>query len=157
MSDSVRSAASGQEPDREVLAALRDLPRDTASPGFTEAVLARVETPAEPVSGEAPWSRSMMWLAASLVLVTVVTAGALERAHQRRELRGQVNALKSEHEQLQRELAEIKKLSADQPDVVYLGGDDNVDVVWRLDPSSPSNTPEHANAGGVVPAHTERN
>jgi hypothetical protein len=132
--------------DPEVTATLRALPRRQASPGFTEAVLtAAAQPPAEP-----SWPRSMALLAASLVLATVFTAGALERAHQRQELHGRVDALRVEHQQLERELAEIRRLSAEQPAVVYLGGNDQVDVVWSAPTQPPSN-------GAAAPAATVRN
>jgi len=119
--------------DAVVLAALGGLPREQASPGFTAAVLERAAALQTP-SADLGWSRSTLMLAASLVLVTVVTAGVLERAHQKQELRGRVDALKSEHELLQHELEALKRSAAEEPAVVYLGGDENVDVVLTLDP-----------------------
>jgi hypothetical protein len=136
---------SGDNP--QVLAALRALPREEASPGFTAAVLERAAAPAAADGG---WSRATLALAASLVLVTVLTAGALERAHQRRELRGRVDALRTEHDALQQELAQLKQLSAQEPAVVYLGGDESVDVVLSVDPK---NRPA-SHAGAVVPVKT---
>ncbi len=128
-----------------MLAALGGLPREQVSPGFTAAVLERVGALQEPPA-DLGWSRSTLMLAASLVLVTVVTAGVLERAHQKQELRGRVDALKSEHELLQHELEALRRDSAAEPAVVYLGGDDNVDVVLTLDPQGQSQR-----APGVTP------
>lgn len=135
-----------QDPaDPRVAASLRALPRERASAGFTESVLAASARQ----TVELTWPRSMTLLAATLVLATVFTAGALERAHQRQELHGRVDSLRSEHLQLERELAEIKRLSAEQPAVVYLGGNDQVDLVWSLPPSPPP--------AGTVPAAAVRN
>jgi hypothetical protein len=142
---------SGAE-DSAVLGVLASLPREQASPGFTAAVLERART-AEKPAAELGWSRMTTLLAASLVLVTVVTAGVLERAHQKKELRGRVDALRSEHEMLAHELAELKRASAEEPAVVYLGGDENVDVVLTLDPKSVSTT----SPGAAVPAATSGN
>jgi hypothetical protein len=122
--------------DPEVLAALRDLPRETAGPGFTAAVLEK-SAPAREPAHAIGWSRPALALAASVVLLTVVAAGALERAHQKRELRGRVDALRTEHQELEQELAALKRLSTQEPSVVYLGGDDQVDVVLSIDPAAP--------------------
>ncbi|MEO8503130.1 MAG: hypothetical protein ABI609_04455 [Acidobacteriota bacterium] len=140
--------------DCEVLAALESLPREQARAGFTAAVLAEAwSASAAPVPG---WSRATVLLAASVVLLTVLSAGILERTHQRQEIRGQVSALRFEHEELERELAEIKRLSTEQPAMVYLGGDDDVDVVLRLDPSVTTH-PSNLKPGAAVPASTVRN
>lgn len=138
-------SAFDEHTDPDVTSALRALPRQQASVGFTESVLAASARQ----TIELTWPRSMTLLAASLVLATVLTAGVLERAHQRQELRGRVDALRTEHQQLERELAEIKRLSAEQPAVVYLGGNDQVDVVWSPSRSQP--------AGTSVPAKVVRN
>jgi len=135
-----------------VLAALAGLPREPASPGFTAAVLERAGEREKPAA-ELGWSRTTTLLAASLVLVTVVTAGALERAHQKKELRGRVDALRSEHELLEHELAELKRASAEEPAVVYLGGDENVDVVLTFDPKAVPAT----SSGVAAPAATSGN
>ncbi len=142
--------AGGEEAG--VLAALAALPREKASPGFTAAVLERTQ-PSPAQAGDIGWSRTTTMLAASLVLVTVVTAGVLERAHQKQELRGRVDALRSEHELLQQELAALKRSSAEEPAVVYLGGDENVDVVLTLDPkAAPANS-----TGSAAPTATAGN
>ena len=71
--------------DSAVLAALSSLPREQARAGFTAAVLAEVRSASEaPAPG---WSRATVLLAASVVRLTVVGAGVLERTHQRQELR----------------------------------------------------------------------
>jgi len=143
--------SSGAE-DPAVLGALASLPREQASPGFTAAVLERSRT-AEKPAAELGWSRTTTLLAASLVLVTVVTAGMLERAHQKKELRGRVDALRSEHEMLEHELAELKRASAEEPAVVYLGGDENVDVVLTFDPKAVPAT----SSGAVAPVAASGN
>ena len=149
-------STSGAE-DPTIVAALGSLPREQASPGFTAAVLERAavleKAASEKPAAELGWSRMTTLLAASLVLVTVVTAGVLERAHQKQELRGRVDALRSEHELLEHELAELKRASSEEPAVVYLGGDENVDVVLTLDPKAVSAT----SSGAAAPAATSGN
>ena len=106
---------------------LRELPREHARPDFAARVLERLEPPA-------PASRSRAWLvlaAAAAAVVAAVTTGVLiERQSASREAIEAARAqqilqdLRAEHGRLQRELRELS-----QPPVVYVGGNDDVDLV----------------------------
>jgi len=111
---------------------LRELPRERARPGFTPRVLARLETP-EPAVFPAVRRRL---LAAAVAAALAVSAGGLavrERMEARRAARlaraeQVLRELRAEHGQIQRELAALP----DEPPVVYLGGDESMDLVGNL-------------------------
>jgi hypothetical protein len=104
---------------------LRELPREHARPGFTARVLHRLD------ATERRRSLPRLALATALAVVLAITAGvlvdarrdALEAARTRQALR----EIRAEHGRLEREVQEL-----DQPPVVYLGGDENVDLVLDL-------------------------
>lgn len=103
---------------------LRELPRESARPGFTTRVLQRLDAPER--------RRSMPRLALAGALAAVVmTAGVLVDA--RRDALEAVRAqralaeIRAEHGRLEREVQELS-----QPPVVYLGGNENVDLVLDL-------------------------
>ncbi len=109
---------------------LRELPREHARPGFTARVLERLEAPAP---ARRPSARLVL-AAAALVFLTAVSAGllidrqsgareSLEAARAQRILQD----LRAEHERLERELRELS-----QPPVVYIGGNEEVDLVLDL-------------------------
>jgi len=105
---------------------LRELPREQARPGFTARVLNRLEAPAR--------RRSIprLALATALAVVLAVTAGVLVDA--RRDAIASARAeralaeIRAEHARLEREVQEL----SDQPSVVYLGGNEDVDLVLDL-------------------------
>lgn len=116
--------------DDPVFQALRELPRETASPGLRERVLHGVAATAD---GEPQgWSRGGLAIAASLVLLTVLGAGAFERIRQRQELRGEVKALREEHDQLCQELEALRHSTRNEPTQVLVGGDDRYDYVLSV-------------------------
>ncbi|MGE5232880.1 MAG: hypothetical protein ACM3OB_02125 [Acidobacteriota bacterium] len=119
---------------------LRELPREAASPGFAAGVLSRLE-PAAPSTG---WSRGMLALAAALVLLTVLGAGAFERLRQRQELRGEVRSLRQEHDQLRSELEALRRSAATEPTRILVGGDDRYDYVLSLPAPVPAGQPAPA-------------
>ena len=131
-----------------LLAALARLPRETAAPDFTARVLARVGKPAG--EGEStdweiglPWSRGWTAFAASLALVSVISAWQWERQERRRDWLGEVEALRRESQTLGAELSDLR--AAEQAPIVYLGGDDRVDLVLDLEEL------RRARARGTVP------
>lgn len=137
-----------ERPD-PILAALGRLPRATAPPDFTARVLARAAAPeaaAEPADWEIglPWSRGWTVFAASLAVVSVLSAWQWERQERRREWLGQVEALRQESETLGAELSDLR--AAEQAPIVYLGGDDSVDLVLDLEQL------RRARAQGAAPA-----
>ncbi len=117
-----------------VFAALRALPRETARPGFTAAVLERLQE-ATPARG---WSRGMLALAAALVLLTVLGAGAFERLRQRQELSGEVHTLREEHDKLRAELEALRRSAASEPTRILVGGDDRYDYVLSVPAEAPA-------------------
>ncbi len=120
---------------------LRELPRETARPGFTRRVLARLDEPAEaPVWHRGGWRLRTALAAAALALV--VTAGwvRLDRAReeaQTAEARRLLQEIRAEHDRLEQDLNDLSA-------PLYLGGDEQMDLVLDLD-----NVPREA---GPVPA-----
>jgi hypothetical protein len=104
---------------------LRELPRESARPGFTTRVLNRLEAP------ERRRSMPRLALAGVMAMALAVTAGVLVDA--RRDALEAVRAqralaeIRAEHGRLEREFQELSR-----PPVVYLGGNENVDLVLDL-------------------------
>lgn len=127
--------------DDQLGAALRSLPREAASPGFTAAVMARLaarenrnaEVVAFPGQRRLPaWSG---WLMAAAALL-LCGLGLREWQHQRElddSLR-RIAELRGQYQELAGQIAELKKEAAggSRP-VVYLGGNREVDLVLDLD------------------------
>jgi len=105
---------------------LHELPREQARPGFTARVVNRLDAP------ERRRSIPRLALATVLAAVLAVTAGFLIDA--RREALESARAekalaeIRAEHAQLEREVREL----SDQPPVVYLGGNEDIDLVLDL-------------------------
>jgi hypothetical protein len=102
---------------------LSDLPRESARQGFTTRVLARLD------DRPAAWMRPRLVFATAALLAVVASAGVLQyRAdHRQEEARRMLRELRSEHESLKQE---FESLSA--PPVVYVGGNEQVDLVVDL-------------------------
>lgn len=123
--------------------ALRDLPRERAAPGFTRRVLAGIDR--RPASAlrtalDPGGARShRLRLAAASAVTALVLAGAVALAltlsTPRRERASEperavrLRTLAAERDRLADELAEIRRLSREPLPVVYLGGDESVDLV----------------------------
>jgi hypothetical protein len=108
---------------------LRELPGEQARPDFTARVLERLESPA-------PALRPRAWLVlatAALAVAAVSTGLLIDRQAASREAteadraRQVLEDLRAEHGRLERELREMS-----QPPVVYIGGNENVDLVLDL-------------------------
>jgi hypothetical protein len=103
---------------------LRELPRERARPGFTARVLSRLEAPER--------RRALPRLALAGALATLaITAGVLVDAR-RDALRAAqaqqaLQEIRAEHGRLSREVQELSR-----PPVMYLGGNENVDLVLDL-------------------------
>jgi pimeloyl-ACP methyl ester carboxylesterase len=123
-----------RDPLRE---ALRDLPRAVPEGDFTDRVLV--------ASGDAPRARRLVpaatrWAAvaalAAFAVAGSLTLPALQDEHgaqRRRQARHE--AFEAERQRLAAELEEIRRLAATAPDpspVLYLGGDEDVDLVLDL-------------------------
>jgi hypothetical protein len=105
---------------------LRELPRERARPGFTARLLNRLEAPER----RRPFPRLALAGALAAVL-TMITTGVLVDAR-RDALRAAqaqqaLQEIRAEHGRLQREVQELSR-----PPVMYLGGNENVDLVLDL-------------------------
>ena len=109
---------------------LRELPRETARPGFTQRVLARLDKPAQSAASPRVWR---LRLAAAMALLVVVSAGVVRyeqvrKAERAAETRQALQEIRAEHDRLERELRALS-----EPPVIYLGGDERLDLV--VDPN----------------------
>jgi anti-sigma factor RsiW len=110
--------------DHRLGSLLRELPREQARPGFTARVLERLDAAPRTTPR---WSFRLALAAATLAAIAI-PAGVLTRKHQETgQARQALQELRAEHGRLEQELREISA-----PPVVYLGGDENVDLVLDL-------------------------
>lgn len=106
---------------------LRELPREHARPGFTARVLQGVSAPERRRAASRP---ALAWTAAAAVALTVSTGVLIDARRDALEARRTQRALseiRAEHERLAREVEELS-----QPPVIYLGGNEDVDLVLDL-------------------------
>ncbi|PYQ60723.1 MAG: hypothetical protein DMF53_16520 [Acidobacteria bacterium] len=105
---------------------LRELPREQARPGFTARVLHRLDAP------ERRRSIPRLALATVLTVALAVTAGLLidarRNALESSRAEKALAEIRAEHARLEREVREL----SDPPSVVYLGGNEDVDLVLDL-------------------------
>lgn len=122
--------------DRDLQKLLRALPREQARPGFARDVLAKLDEPARDIGVRWTWPRVLLAASTAVVALVVVpwaVHGALESRSIERN-RSDLAALRAEHESLTRELRALIDLDGAQAGgVVYLGGNDAVDVVFDID------------------------
>jgi len=113
---------------------LRSVPREKASEGFSEGVLARRQRRS---SQRRAWRRQI----AAVVLGIVLASGGGAMYRQHREDK-RMTELRAEHARLQRDLDQLKKLTENYPSVIYLGSTDEEAVVLdaRTTVSGDSNT-----------------
>jgi hypothetical protein len=113
--------------DEELRSLLRSLPRERASNGFTDEVLGRLDVANRPF-----YRQPRCALAAGLVLILVVAGwfgtGRWQDARQAEQTRQRIQALRTELEQLQKGVTLLRDLAP----VLYLGGDEDVDLVIDL-------------------------
>lgn len=115
--------------DHSVGPLLRELPRERAREGFTARVVARLDAAPAPKSRLQP----RLVLAAAALAAVVASAGILQvhagrqEALRAAEARKVLRELRSEHDSLKQELQSLSR-----PPVVYLGGDEEVDLVVDL-------------------------
>ncbi|HVR95896.1 MAG TPA: hypothetical protein VMW27_04730 [Thermoanaerobaculia bacterium] len=116
---------------------LRELPRERASEGFTARALRRLDEPARRAPARVRWAIAT---AAAALLISLLSVGAwLEWREQRQtaellqdamEARQLLDELRAEHGRLSRDLRRLDNSGA--PEVLYLGGDETMDVVVDL-------------------------
>jgi len=105
---------------------LRELPSEQARPGFTARVLERLDA----APRIAPrWSfRLTLAMAAATFAAVAISAGVLTREpRETGQARQALREIRAEHGRLEQELREMSETP-----VVYLGGDENVDLVLDL-------------------------
>jgi hypothetical protein len=114
---------------------LRELPREKARQGFTLRVLAHLDAPPAREWWQAGWRTRLATALLAAVVVSASTAGLLhyeQREAQRaaRVARAQqlLRELRAEHGQIKRELESLPA----PPPVVYLGGNEEMDLVVDL-------------------------
>lgn len=135
--------------DQPIGQLLRELPAETARPGFTARVVARLDRP----DGERPEKAERMpalrprlaWTAA-LVAALGISAGMIgirdrPAAPDRAEARRILAELKAEHSRLEQDFQELRE------PVYYLGGNEEIDLVMDL-----SNVTEGSEGDVAVPA-----
>lgn len=110
---------------------LRELPRETARPGFTQRVLARLDEPAKIAASPRVWRLRLA--VAATALLAVASAGLVRyeqsrKAERAAEARQALQEIRAEHDRLERELRALS-----EPPVIYLGGDERLDLV--VDPN----------------------
>ena len=112
---------------------LRELPREQARPGFTARVLERLDAPAR--RPQRPFRLALAGATAMAAIlaavVTVIGTGVLmdRRAEsiQAAEAQRMLQEIRAEHGRLEQEIQELS-----QPPVVYIGGNEDVDLVLDL-------------------------
>ncbi|MFL6201697.1 MAG: hypothetical protein ACJ76J_21200 [Thermoanaerobaculia bacterium] len=115
--------------DHSVGPLLRELPRERAREGFTARVVARLDASPAPKS----WRQPRLVLAVAALAAVAASAGILQvhagrqEALRTAEARKVLRELRSEHDSLKQELRSLSR-----PPVVYLGGDEEVDLVVDL-------------------------
>ncbi len=107
---------------------LRELPRESARAGFTARALARLDAPERRRVGP----RLALAGAGALTLALTVTVGTLVETRRDAAATARATAaleeIRAEHGRLEREVRELQ----DPPSVMYLGGNENVDLVLDL-------------------------
>ena len=123
--------------DHSVGRLLRELPRETARTGFTPRVLARLAENEPAAARPRDAWRPRLAFAAAAVLALVVSAGLLRFEQSRdeartAEARRALQEIRAEHERLEREVRALSDSGA-EPQVIYLGGNERIDLVLDLD------------------------
>lgn len=114
----------------EVLAAV---PRDAASEGFTAATMRRVQD-------RQKRRRRLPFVAAASI--TIALAGGALAVRQLGEVREErrIKALRAERQAIAAGLEELKRMTTEPP-VVYVGGNDDIDVVLDVSKPQPAAVP----------------
>jgi cytochrome c-type biogenesis protein CcmH/NrfG len=119
--------------DHSVGRLLRELPRETARPGFTQRVLNRLDEPAEAAPLRAGWRPRLAMAAMAVIVATLAISAGVARYEQSREAERTAEArrllqeIRAEHDRIEQELRALS-----EPPVVYVGGDEEVDLVVDL-------------------------
>lgn len=134
--------------DQPIGQLLRDLPAETARPGFTARVVARLDRSEE--AERRPALRPRLAWTAALVTALAISAGLIgirqesappERAEEARRI---LQELRAEHNRLEQDFEALREQTAP---VYYLGGNEEIDLVVDL-----SNVTEGTEGDAAVPA-----
>jgi hypothetical protein len=106
---------------------LRELPREPARPGFTARLLQRLNRLEAPERRRALPRLALAGALATLAVTAGVLVDARRDAREAIQARQALQEIRAEHGRLQREIQELS-----QPPVMYLGGNENVDLVLDL-------------------------
>ena len=113
---------------------LRELPRETARPGFTQRVLARLDEPAKAAAYPAGWRLRLAMSAMTAIVLLVAASAGVVRYEQSRdaaraaEARRALQEIRAEHDRIEQELRALS-----EPPMIYVGGDESLDLVVGLD------------------------
>jgi len=122
--------------DDKLSSALRSLPRAEARPGFTDAVWSRLEERRvpRPDLGHRHLARWPMRLAAAAVCLLLLVLGTREwwHHHQLQQTTARLTALENERRALVSELESLRRQMDMAQPVVYLGGNNELDLVLDL-------------------------
>lgn len=117
--------------DDPVLQALRELPPERAGEGFARRVMARLEAePRTPFPAPARWAALATAAALALALPLAIDH---QRAAAARDRRVRLLDLARQQQSLAGELEALRQaVTAEKAPVIYLGGDDDTDLVLDL-------------------------
>ncbi len=109
---------------------LRELPRESARPGFTQRVLARLDEPAKNAASPMGWRLRLA--VAAMALLVVAGAGVLRHEQSRdaaraAEARRLLREIRAEHDRIEQDLQALS-----EPPMIYVGGDESLDLVVDL-------------------------
>ena len=125
---------------------LASLPEISASIGFTDGVLRRLDEPGKSASGLA---KPLAWSAAAAVaLVLAALVLRPDAAPKAERLSAEVTEIRRQHRLLTEELDRLRTRTQNAAPVLYLAGNDRVDYVLDLSPFILSETTH------VLPAST---
>ena len=111
--------------NEQLKTALESLPRERAGIGFTAGVLRRIEQPSRRLF-------PMQWTALTAAAVIVLALGFGWREWRHRQAEEHLQVLLAEKQDLEVEMQVLRRLSQKARPVVYLGGNEKVDLVLDL-------------------------
>ncbi len=131
--------------------ALRSLPRQEASDGFTEGVMRRLDEGS--AQGKLHWVRPLLAVAATAMLVAGLYLVDFSTAPASNQQNARLEALETERQRLERELAEIRSLASQTPPrEIYLGGNDRMEVFFDVGWSAVQRADSQGRRSGMQPA-----
>lgn len=141
---------SRPDPDARLEKALRELPRIRASAQFASRTVARLGRRRLPARRAA----TLAWTAAAVALLAAISLflGRPSPPPEDAAYAQRVEALRREQERLRRDLSALRSMTAEQVPVLFLAGDERLDLVLNLEPAAAPGSPEAARQGDFRPA-----